>query len=310
MPEQLQARGISWKVYTSPDNYLPAQIGDPIFQFFAQYYSKPELAQRAFVPQFPTDFIADARDGTLPAVAWIYTPVAQSDHPPAPPALGESAVEQIVAALVSNRDAWAHTALFVTWDENGGLFDHVTPPTPAPGTRGEHLTVVPSDAGGIAGPIGFGFRVPMLVVSPFARGGRICSETFDHTSILRFIEARFGAEVPYRSDWRRHTAGDLTSAFRFDSIDASVPALPVVSVGDVVTDGCAATLVDAETKLLPSGDYPVPPNSIPYQEPSSAPVAATGGASAHGRHTTPSRRRRRRMNRRRPRRRRGSKRRA
>ena len=289
MPEQLQARGISWKVYTSPDNYLPQEVGDPIFQFFAQYYSRPELAQRAFVPQFPTDFVNDARDGTLPAVSWVYAPVAESDHPPAPSAFGETAVEQIVAALVSNRDAWSRTALFVTWDENGGFFDHVAPPTAATGTPGEHLTALPADASGIAAPIGFGFRVPLLVISPFARGGHVCSDSFDHTSILRFIETRFGAEVPYLSQWRRQAAGDLTSAFRFDGADYSVPSLPVVSISDVVVDGCATTLVDAETKLVASGDYPVPPNTIPYQEPNGPPAALGHGPSTHA---TPRHRRR------------------
>jgi phospholipase C len=263
MPEQLQARGISWKVYTSPDNYLPEAIGDPIFHFFSQYYKRPELAQRAFLPQYPTDFITDARNGTLPAVSWIYTPIAQSEHPPSPVALGESATAQIVEALASNRDAWSRTALFVTWDENGGFFDHVAPPTPPPGTPGEYLSSpLPAEAAGIAGPIGFGFRVPLLIVSPFARGGYVCSDTFDHTSILRFIEARFGAEVPYLSEWRRQTAGDLTSAFDFGAPDGSVPALPSVSLTELVTGGCAATVVGA-----PGADYPVPPNSLPYQEP-------------------------------------------
>jgi phospholipase C len=88
-------------------------------------------------------------------------------------------------------------------------------PTPPKGTKGEFLTVskLPAAAAGIRGPVGLGFRVPMLVVSPLSRGGLLCSDTFDHTSILRFLETRFGVEVPNLSGWRRKVMGDLTSAF-------------------------------------------------------------------------------------------------
>src|SRR5205085_4115610 len=123
----------------------------------------------------------------------------------------------VLNTLVSNPSLWAKTALFITYDENGGFFDHVPPPTPATGTAGEYLTVspLPPPAGGVDGPIGLGFRVPTLVVSPFSRGGFVCTDTFDHTSTLRFLETRFGAEVPNLSAWRRQATGDLTSAFSF-----------------------------------------------------------------------------------------------
>ena len=86
-----------------------------------------------------------------------------------------------------------------------------------PGTPGEYLTVpdVTSNSGGINGPIGLGFRVPMMIISPFSRGGFLCSDVFDHTSFLRFLETRFGVEVPNLSAWRRENTGDLTSAFNF-----------------------------------------------------------------------------------------------
>ena len=91
------------------------------------------------------------------------------------------------------------------------------PPTAPKGTKGEWLTapLLPPESAGIRGPIGLGFRVPMLVVSPFSRGGLVCRDTFDHTSTLRFLETRFGAPVPNLSNWRRGVAGDLTSAFNF-----------------------------------------------------------------------------------------------
>ena len=86
---------------------------------------------------------------------------------------------------------------------------------------------LPAAAKGIRGPIGLGFRVPMLVVSPFSRGGLVCSNTFDHTSTLRFLETRFRAKVPNLTPWRRRATGDLTSAFNFAAKpNYGRPALP------------------------------------------------------------------------------------
>ena len=163
-------------------------------------------------------------------MSWLTPGIFESEHPGfSSPHAGELAVAQVMKALLDHPDVWRKTALFVTWDENGGFFDHVAPPTPKPGTKDEYLTVatLPSAAGGVRGPIGLGFRVPMLVVSPFSRGGFVSSDTFDHTSTLRFLETRFGARVPNLSAWRRRTTGDLTSAFNFAAKpNASRPTLP------------------------------------------------------------------------------------
>jgi phospholipase C len=195
MPEQLSAHGISWKVYGSPDG----NFGDNVLPYFKSFQQNAQLAANAFVPTFPGTFELDCAAGTLPQVSWILAPLLESEHPPAPVSYGEYAAAQMLDAITSNPALWAKTVVFITYDENGGFFDHVPPPVPPPGTAGEFLTVVPlpSDAGGVAGPIGLGFRVPLLVVSPFARGGYVCSDTFDHTSLLRFLETRFGVEVPY-----------------------------------------------------------------------------------------------------------------
>ena len=168
------------------------------------------------------------RAGTLPQVSWISTPVGYDEHPPAPPFLGEWFTDQVLRTLVSNPEVWSKTVLFHMYDENDGFFDHVDPPVAPPGTAGEYLSVqpLPADADGIAGPIGLGFRVPLLVLSPFSRGGCICSETFDHTSQLRFIEERFGVRAPNISAWRRATVGDLTATLRMAHQDLTVPPLP------------------------------------------------------------------------------------
>src|SRR5258706_9174876 len=95
------------------------------------------------------------------------------------------------------------------------------------------VSPLPADASGVAGPIGLGFRVPMLVCSPFTRGGLVCSDVFDHTSTLLFLERRFGVAAPNLSAWRRATVGDLTAAVDFAKpADASVPSLPQPSLAD------------------------------------------------------------------------------
>jgi phospholipase C len=182
MPEQLQARGISWKVYGSADG----NFGDNVLPYFSQYWSNPTLWANAVTPSFPGTFQTDVATGALPQVSWILAPLIASEHPPAPEIYGELVAAQVLSTLVSNAAIWAKTALFITYDENGGFFDHVPPTVPGPGTAGEYLTVspLPYDASGVAGPIGLGFRVPMLIVSPFSRGGFVCNHTFDHTSTL------------------------------------------------------------------------------------------------------------------------------
>ncbi|HEY6396242.1 MAG TPA: alkaline phosphatase family protein [Solirubrobacteraceae bacterium] len=214
MPESLDARGVSWKVYTDP----AAGSLDNVLTYFKPYAPGSKLYNRAVVPTYPHDFMSDIADGKLPQVSWVLAGGLLTEHPAfSTPLAGEIVARQIVEALVSHPKIWRKTALFITWDENGGFFDHVAPPTPPPGTAGEYLTVatLPSDAQGIRGPIGLGFRVPMLVVSPFSRGGLVCSDTCDHTSTLRFLETRFGAKVPNLSRWRHKHTGDLTSAFNF-----------------------------------------------------------------------------------------------
>jgi phospholipase C len=283
MPEQLQARGITWKVYSDPDgNY-----GDNVLPYFKQYQTNSTLAANALGPTYPGTFQSDVAAGTLPQVSWVLAPLVSSEHPPAPEEYGEVIAANVLGTLVSNRDIWANTALFITYDENGGFFDHVPPPTAPAGTAGEYLTAspLPGEANGITGPIGLGFRVPMLVVSPWSRGGFVCHNTFDHTSLLRFLESRFGAEVPNLSSWRRSVAGDLTSAFNFVKHDNSVPALPQPSATDsrITTSSCAVggpvdllnpggnDPAGLEQTLVPA--YPVTVNSAaPPQEPGTAPT--------------------------------------
>ncbi|HEY3814896.1 MAG TPA: alkaline phosphatase family protein [Caulobacteraceae bacterium] len=203
-PERLQKAGVSWRVYHDLDDY-----GCNVCAYFKQYqhlpYSSP-LHENAMRERPFYELLWDIQQGNIPQVTWVVPPSDLSEHPDYLPAAGENHTAQILNALWSNPKLWAKTALILNYDENDGQFDHVAPPTPEPGTTGEFVQGL---------PIGLGYRVPCMVISPFSRGGWVCGETFDHTSTLRLLETRFGVEVPNLSKWRRETCGDLTKAFGF-----------------------------------------------------------------------------------------------
>jgi phospholipase C len=242
-----------------------------VLPFFSQYRSPSSaLYQKAFLPQFPADFAADIAAGTLPEVSWVMQPAGFDEHPPSPPAMGEYFTSQVLAALTSSPAVWSKTVLFHTYDENDGWFDHVPPPVAPAGTAGEYVTTrpLPSDADGLRGPIGLGYRVPMLVLSPFSRGGHIASGVFDHTSQLRFLETRFGVRAPNISPWRRSVTGDLTSTLHMGHGDVTVPSLPSTAhdqEADMTALGCSVLDVFGATTDQPA--YPVPAHqSMPRQE--------------------------------------------
>jgi phospholipase C len=207
--------------------------------------------------------------GNLPQVSWIHGPVTQCEHPATAPQWGENLVQTVLDILTSNPEVWAHTVFILHYDENGGFFDHVAPPVPPAGTAGEYLTMdpLPADAAGCAGPVGLGIRVPCFVVSPFSRGGYLSSETFDHTSTLRFIETLFGAAVPNLSAWRRDATGDMTSALALgNQPDSSIPNLPPAPLTVPLVD--EEVVVNALSGTFDDGvPYPPPTaNVMPAQE--------------------------------------------
>ena len=300
MPERLSAAGVSWKCYNpygtayAPTNSSALLVSDNILLYFKQYSdSSSSLYKNAFnfygpnvkggftgPGTSPNDFASDVASDQLPAVTWIIPPVGYDSHPPAPIALAEWYVAQVLATLVSNKKVWAKTVLFVTWDENDGFFDHVPPPTPGSGTPGEYLTVdpLPSNAGGIAGPIGLGVRVPMLVVSPFSTGGYLCPDRFDHTSQLRFLETLFGVTVPNVSDWRRAVTGDLTTSLaHLGQPHLTPPRLPVTSASTSkppISNECTAS--DLKELGGAKKPYPIPSvQTMPTQEGGSLRILAS-----------------------------------
>jgi phospholipase C len=268
MPEVLQAAGVSWKVYSDPIS-LVALNRLPYFKAYNDPLSITgiELIAKGLVPQYPGDFQSDVATGKLPAVSWIIPPIAECEHPAAPPAFGEYFVQQVLSTLVSNPEVWAKTAIILTYDENGGFFDHVAPPTAPEGTPGEWLSTLPSAAGGVNGPIGLGFRTPAMVISPYSAGGFVYSGTLDHTSTLKLISTRFGVQVPNVSAWRKATVGDFTGAFNFTRPPTTaVPPLPTATLGDTgaVVEAVLQALAGSADVGIP---YPLPTsNSMPTQE--------------------------------------------
>ena len=284
MPQALEANGVSWKIYQVPGSQTTDAFTDNVMFYFKPFRDPSSVYfQKGMLPAFPGDFQSDVAAGTLPQVSWLAPTSPLDEHPPAPPPVGELfTIRQVLATLVSNPAVWERTVVFVTYDENGGFFDHVAPPTAPIGTPGEWLTTKPAIGGNVGpsgvvidGPIGLGFRVPMLVLSPFSVGGLVCSDIFDHTSTLRFIETRFGVPVPNLSAWRRAATGDLTSAIDFagggrsaDGLGALLAAGPqtATDLGRVAVQ-CA----NMGVSNLQSSGYPVPtPQSTPHQEPGTA----------------------------------------
>ncbi|MCO6000321.1 phosphocholine-specific phospholipase C [Actinoallomurus rhizosphaericola] len=256
-PERLEKAGISWKIYQDAGDGLDAKgfwgwtndayignYGDNSLLYFTQYqnarpgdplYERARTGTDAKNGQGLFDILkADVTAGRLPQVSWIAAPEAFTEHPNWPANYGAWYIAQVLDALTANPDVWSRTALFITYDENDGFFDHAVPPYPPTSPAQGRSTVdvtgeVYHQAGSgtnVTGPYGLGQRVPMFVVSPWSKGGWLCSEVFDHTSIIRFMERRFGVREPNISAWRRAVCGDLTSAFDFGRTAAAMPALP------------------------------------------------------------------------------------
>jgi phospholipase C len=285
-PERLQAAGVSWRIYQDmADNFTD----NPTAGFAAYRNSHarapgadPALAALALSTRKLDGLRADVLSGALPQVSWIVAPAADSEHPaPSSPAQGADYTARVLDALTADPKVWARTALFVMFDENDGFFDHVPPPAPPSrdpqrpdaylgastvDTRGEyHLVRAPSEAryerDDLMGrPYGLGPRVPMYVISPWTRGGWVDSQVYDHTSVIRFVERRFGVAEPNISPWRRAVCGDLTAAFDFRAPNAKpfVAGLP------------ATRQTAARAAALPGRTTPPTP-----AEPS-APVQASG----------------------------------
>ncbi len=248
--ERLERAGVSWKVYQQPDNYGLNVL--ELFHAFQVAEPGSPLHERGMLRGAPDAFERDALAGRLPAVSWIIPTSKECEHPNFLPAAGAAFIARKLAAVAANPELWAHTVFILAYDENDGLFDHVPPPTAPPGTPGEYVD---------GEPVGAGFRVPCIVISPWTAGAWVCSERFDHTSVLRFLEKWTGVREPNISAWRRETFGDLTAVFRFGARPARAPVVP-----DAALDLARAR---QEVADLPAPTFPTDDQHAPIQEPGS-----------------------------------------
>jgi phospholipase C len=187
MAELLQGSGRSWKYYDEKADPHKHTLWNPM-PGFKNISNDPKLM--AHLVNL-SEFYQDLKSNRLPEVSWIVPTYMDSEHPPADSARGMWHITEVVNAVMAS-DAWKDSAIIVTWDDFGGFYDHVMPPE--------------------VDKYGYGPRVPALVISPYAKAGFVCHDTFDFTSPLKLIEHRFGLR-PLAS--RDRDANDMLACFNF-----------------------------------------------------------------------------------------------
>ena len=245
--------------------------GDPHYRELTDLAYRDGESQRTMqVPKGDPlyQFRKDVHEGTLPTVSWLVPSERFSDHPGSA-WYGAWYLSETLDILTKNPEVWKKTIFILTYDENDGYFDHV-PPFVAPDPRNpktgavskgidaslEFVTLEQDKAwhGGEAreNSIGLGYRVPMVIASPWSRGGNVCSQVFDHTSVIQLLEKvlshKTGKKVhePNISSWRRAVCGDLTSCF--SAADDAAPPLKALE-HDAFLEG----IHKAQFKGLPTG---------------------------------------------------------
>ncbi len=241
---QLKAAGVSWRVYSSDISFCL------LLKDSAGHFDDGHFA-------FIEDFYADCANDTLPEVAIVEPSyLTNDDHPPHDPRLGQLFVGTIYQALAAS-PAWARSLLVVDYDEHGGFFDHVPPPT----TDDDH----PRD-----GFDQLGFRIPALVVGPYVKAGVVHTQ-YDHTSVLRQIQRRYGLPTLTR---RNEAANDLSDCLDWDALAsgaARAPAelAPIEVHPEVLGRGCVALAQSGQPELedwYNSGNVPAHLDFRPRRE--------------------------------------------
>lgn len=226
-PQVLTNANITWQLYQDTDNFDDNPLA--WFQYWQNLPSGTEK-NKGLGYLGLQGFYDAAGNGTLPQFSIIVGPTELSEHPDNTPLAGSWLQQQVVNAVM-NSPKWNETALIINYDESGGFFDHVIPPL-APSS--EYVT--DKFVGGQA-PIGYGPRVPLMIVSPWTRGGYVFSETSDHTSTIQFLEEWVGryangslvAPCTNISPFHRNTSSNLVDAFDFNNPDYSIPTFSTVA---------------------------------------------------------------------------------
>ena len=203
--DQLQARGITWRYYAFNDflnGALPLAIG---------HIAHNSTLAANVVPM--SRLVGDIAAGTFPSVTYIDpegvlpADIAIDDHPPGDVSVGDAWTASIVGAIRAS-SMWLRSAILLTWDESGGFYDHVPPPQ--------------------VDPAGYGFRVPMLIISPYSKRGFVDQDVMDHTSILKLIAVNWN--LPMLTP-REANVSDMLSAFTFPSAPMSAGSSPLAGGG-------------------------------------------------------------------------------
>lgn len=274
--ETLQKAGLTWHVYQCADDYgdngmeyfaafakfdpdqggTPAP-GNPFYDHGVANVATDQKNELTNADDIAAAIRMDVLNGTLAQVSWVVNNQFFSEHPVTAPSNGAYFLNALLTALNADPDVFNSTLVIINYDENDGQFDHVPPPVPPQGEYDEWVDSGTLAKYGLKGPVpvGFGFRVPLILISPWTRGGWVTSEVSDHTSVLQFLEKwtkALGkpAICPNISSWRRQVAGDLVNALDFGSPVYGLPKLP------------------APTSLVPEVKYtPLPGNNVmPTQE--------------------------------------------
>ncbi len=229
MAESLDNAGVSWKYY-APPNTDPGYIWST-FDAISDVRNGADWNKVVDT----SNFVADIQKNQLPAVSWVITPAWQSEHAYQSTCEGENATVMELNALMNNAALWNKTAVFIIWDDFGGIYDHVAPPD--------------------LDTFGLGPRVPLLVISPYARKGYISPTRYEFSSVLKFIEERFSLPPLGTRD---ANANDITDSFNF----SQTPLPPLIlaprqcpllsatqaSLGTAVT-GVASTAITRSRNL-------------------------------------------------------------
>ncbi|GLU53741.1 phosphocholine-specific phospholipase C [Dyadobacter frigoris] len=248
-------------------------IKDPDYHEVTSFkYEEGETSREVKLPKGDVlhQFRDDVKTGKLPTVSWLVAPENFSDHPTSP-WYGAWYVSEVMDILTKNPEVWKKTIFILCYDENDGYFDHVPPyvvPNPYKEDTGKTSEGIDTKVEFVTleqdmkkkakkesreSPIGLGFRVPLLVASPWNRGGNVCSEVFDHTSVIQFLEKftshKSGKKIEETniSAWRRTICGDLTSTFT--PYDGQKIPLPAFVKHDEFIEG----IHKAKFKGLPNG---------------------------------------------------------
>ena len=213
LADRLEEAGISWKYY-APGKGQSGFIWSS-FQAINHIRNSPLWDENVVDP---SNFEIDALNGNLPALSWIVIGSGLSEHPPASTCQGENWTVQQLNAVMQGPD-WNSTVVFLTWDDFGGFYDHVPPPT--------------------VDRFGFGPRVPLIVISPFAKHHHISHTVYEYSSLLKFAEKRFRLQSLTDRDL---FANDVLDSFDFDRR----PLRPLVLQQRVCPAAGAAPTTEAE----------------------------------------------------------------